>query len=180
MSKSLHEISAFPVAVIVPSEHGVADDLLAEFVFGLRRDGWRVQGLVQQEKGGHGKSATVLVDLESEKCYPLFKNLGSGSDSCSLDHTSVAAASIALRQALDQRPDLAVANRFGALEAGGRGLVAEILDLISNGIPLITIVSNDYLVDWRAFTGHAGVELPPEMEALQNWFASIRFQESSP
>jgi len=40
-----------------------------------------------------------------------------------------------------------------------------------------TIVSNDYLMDWRSITGHAGVELSPEMEALQNWFVSIQSQE---
>ncbi|MCL2021185.1 MAG: DUF2478 domain-containing protein [Betaproteobacteria bacterium] len=168
------ETSGFPIAVIVYSEHGVADDLLAEFAFGLRRDGWRVQGLVQQERGGHGKAATMLVDLENENCYPLFPNPTSDPNSCSLDPGSIAEASVALRRALEQRPDLAVANRFGALEASGKGLMAEIVDLISNGIPLITVVSREYLMDWRSMTGHVGVELPPEMEALQNWFASIQ------
>ena len=177
MDETSHKTSGLPVAAIVYSKHGEADNLLAEFAFGLRRDGWRVQGLVQQEKGEHRKAATMLIDLESEKCYPLFQNLGSGSDSCSLDHTSVAAASIALREALLQRPDLAVANRFGALEANGKGLVTEILALISNGIPLMTVVSSEYLMDWRSFIGYAGVELPPKMEALQNWFASIQSQE---
>lgn len=174
MNKTTPEAAAFSFAAIVHSAHGEADDLLADFAFGLRRDGWRVQGLVQQQIGGQGKAATMLVDLESEKRYPLFQNLGSGSGSCSLDQASVAAASIALRRALDQRPALAVANRFGGLEAGGGGLVAEMLALISNGIPLITVVSNDYLRDWRAFTGHAGVELTPKMDVLQNWFAGIR------
>jgi len=180
VNETPHEVSRLPIAAIVHSEHGVTDNLLAEFAFGLRRDGWRVQGLVQQERGGHGKAATMLVDLENKKCYPLFQNLGSGSDSCSLDHTSVAAASIALREVLLQQPDLAVANRFGALEANGKGLMAEILAIISNGIPLITVVSSDYLMDWRLFTGYAGVELPPEMEALQNWFASIQPRKPSP
>jgi len=180
VNETFHEISGLPIAAIIRSEHGVADNLLAEFAFGLRRDGWRVQGLVQQERGGHGKAATVLVDLESEKCYPLFQNLGSGSDSCSLDHTSVAAASIALREALLQRPDLVVANRFGALEVNGKGLMTEILALISNGIPLITVVPSEYLMVWRSFSGNAGVELPPEMEALQNWFASIQPQYRQP
>jgi hypothetical protein len=173
-NETADEIPVFPVAAIVHAEHGVADGLLAEFAFGLRRDGWRVHGLIQQEKGGHGKAATMLVDLESEKCWPLFQNLGSGSGACSLDHTSVAAASIALRLALDQRAALAVANRFGALEANGRGLIAEMLALISNGIPLITAVSDDYLMDRRSITGHAGVELPPEAQALRDWFASIQ------
>ena len=174
-NETSHEISGLPFAAIVHSEHGVVDNLLADFAFGLRRDGWRVQGLVQQEIGGQGKAATMLVDLENEKCYPLFQNLGSGSGSCSLDHTSVAAASVALREALRQRPDLAVANRFGGLEADGKGLAAEMLALISNGIPLITVVSSDYLMDWRSATGHAGVELPPEMEALHNCWVSCDY-----
>jgi len=177
VNETSQEISKLPVAAIVHSEHGEADNLLAEFAYGLRRDGWRVQGLVQQEIGGHGKAATMLVDIENEKRYPLFQNLGSGSGSCSLDHTSVAAASIALREALLQQPDLAVANRFGALEADGKGLMTEMLALISNGIPLITVVSNEFLMDWRSISGNAGVELLPEMEALQNWFASIQPRE---
>jgi nucleoside-triphosphatase THEP1 len=153
--------------------HGVADGLLTEFAFGLRRDGWRVQGLIQQERGGRGKSAIMLVDIESEKCYPLFQNLGSGSGSCGLDQSSVAAASIVLRQALDQRPDLAVANRFGALEASGGGLASEMLHLMAADIPLVTVVPNEYLTHWRSFTGYSGVELPPELEALQDWFAAL-------
>ncbi|MCL2589734.1 MAG: DUF2478 domain-containing protein [Betaproteobacteria bacterium] len=174
------EIYGFHVAAIVHSEHGVADNLLADFAFGLRRDGWRVQGLVQQEIGGHGKAATMLVDLENGMRYPLFQDLGPGSTSCSLDQSSLAAASIALREALVQQPDLAVANRFGAVEAEGKGLMTEMLALIADGIPLITSVASDYLMDWRMFCGNAGVELPPEIDALRNWFAGIQSRERSP
>lgn len=172
--------SGFSIAAIVYSEHGGVDNLLAEFAFGLRREGWRVQGLVQQDKGGRGKATTMLVDLETEKCYPMFPNPTANPDSCSLDPSSIAEGSIALRRALEARADLAVANRFGALEADGKGLVAEMLALMTGGIPLLTVVSNDYLMDWRAFTGHASVELPPDMEALRNWFASIQTGKSSP
>jgi len=174
MNTTPDETPRFAIAAIVYSEHGVADDLLAEFAFGLRREGWRVQGLVQQDKGGLGKATTMLVDLDTEKCYPLFPNPTANPDSCSLDPGSIAEASIALRRALTEKPDLAVANRFGALEADGKGLVDEMLALFTNGIPLLTVVSSDYLLDWRSFTGRAGVELPPEMEALKDWFASIQ------
>jgi hypothetical protein len=165
--------SEFSIAAIVYSEHGVADNLLAEFALGLRREGWHVQGLVQQKKDGHGKAATMLIDLETEKCYPLFPNPPSNPDSCSLDPGSIADASIALRRALETRADLAIANHFGALEADGKGLIAEMLALMTGGIPLLTAVPSDYLMDWRSFSGHASVELPPEMGALREWFASI-------
>ena len=161
------------VAAIVHSEHGTADGLLADFAFGLRERGWRVHGLVQQEKDGRGKAATMLVDLDSGQCFALFQRLGPGSGSCSLDSTSVTASSVVLRRALEQRPDLAVANRFGALEASGAGLATEMLALAAAGIPLLTVVSDEYLPRWRSVIGHCGAELPPEMQALQNWFARV-------
>jgi len=162
-----------PLAAIVYSGHGFANELLTAFAFGLLKDGWQVQGLVQQQFGGRSKSNAMLVDLSDGQRFPLFQNLGTGSSACSLDQTSVAAASAALRRALQQRPDLAVANRFGALEAEGGGLVAEMLELVAEGVPLITVVSQDYLPNWRAVTGRAGVELAPSMEALRHWFAGI-------
>lgn len=162
-----------PIAAITRAERGVADTLLADFVFGLKRDGWRVQGLVQQ---GHeqGKAATVLVDIADGQCYPLFQDLGPASTSCSLDAGSVAAASVALRRALEEKADLAVANRFGALEADGKGFAAEMLALMAEGIPFITVVAEEYLLDWRWFTGKVGVELPPRLSALEGWFAGLR------
>lgn len=161
-----------PIAAIVRAERGVADTLLADFAFGLKRAGWRVQGLVQQ---GHeqGKTATMLVDVADGRRYPLFQDLGAASASCSLDTASVAAASVALRRALEEKADLAVANRFGALEADGKGFAAEMLALMAEGVPLVTVVAEEYLLDWRWFTGKAGVELPPRRSALEGWFAGL-------
>ena len=166
------------IAAIIGGERGVADTLLAEFVFRLKRDGWRVHGLVQQ---GHelGKAHTELVDIVDGQRYPLFQNLGSASTSCSLDSSSVTAASVALRRALSEKADLAVANRFGALEAEGKGFAAEMLALMAEGIPLITVVSEDYRRDWRSFTGNAGVELPPLPLVLEDWFAGLPRHEST-
>lgn len=163
---------AFPIAAITYDGHAIADALLADFALGLRRKGWRVRGLVQRDTGG-GKSGMMLVDLENDTCYPLFQALGSASSSCSLDTESIAAASTALRRALDESADLVFANRFGALEASGGGLAAEMLALMAEGVPLMTVVSEDYLLDWRWFTGKAGVELPPARSALEDWFFGI-------
>lgn len=163
---------ALPIAAIIHADRGVADALLADLTFALRRKGWTVRGLVQQNIGG-GKSGTILVDLDDGRRYPLFQNLGSASISCAVDAGSVVAASAVLRRALDEGADLVVVNRFGALEASGGGLAAEMLALMAEEIPLITVVSEDYLMDWRWFTGKAGIELPARLPALEDWCAGV-------
>ncbi len=164
---------AFPLAAIVHTGTDPVDELLASFALDLRDSGWQVRGVVQRS-GGPGKAQTALIDLHSGQRFPLFQALGAGSTSCSLDPAGVTAASVTLRDALDPRTDLAVANRFGALEASGRGLAAEMLALMSEGLPLITVVNQSYLQQWRSFSGGYGVELQPSRLALDEWFARIQ------
>ena len=168
--------SEFPVAAIVACEHAGVDQLLADFAHRLQQDGWRVRGLVQRSRRDNGSDPTVLVDLDSGTCFPLFQDLGSGSVSCCVDPRGVAAASIVLRQALDAHADLVIANRFGALEAEGGGLAAEMLAVMSERIPLLTIVAEPYIGDWRRFNGSTGVDLPARFDALQAWFSKVRLR----
>lgn len=165
--------TAVPVAAIVHTHHDEVDGLLADFAASLRQRGWKVGGVVQQQSGGTDKEHTLLVDLGSGATFPLFQRLGSGSTSCSLDASGVAAASVALRRALQDGADLTIANRFGVLEAGGNGFAAEMLALMSESRPLLTVINDDYLRDWRWFTGGCGAELPASLPALEAWFAGV-------
>jgi hypothetical protein len=159
-----------PNAAIVHAARRAAAVLLGEFATALIRAGRDVHGLIQR-RPADGKSGAALVDLQGGARYPLFQDLGAGSVSCSIDTDGLAAASVALRRALEARADLAIANRFGPLEAGGGGLAAEMLALMAEGIPFLTIVADDYLPAWRHFTGNAGAELPARRGALEKWFA---------
>jgi hypothetical protein len=160
------------IATIVHADRRAADVLVAEFATALIGAGRKVHGLIQQ-RPADDKTSTVLLDLHDGACYPLFQNLGAGTQSCSVDTAGVAAASIALRRALEAHADLAIANRFGPLEAGGAGLAAEMLALMAEGIPFLTIVADDHLPAWRHFTGGMSVELPAERAALDAWFAGL-------
>lgn len=172
-SASQRTASTLAAAAIVHTHHDEVDGLLADFASSLRERGWKVGGVVQRQSGGTDKEHTHLVDLDSGATFPLFQRLGSGSTSCSLDASGVVAASAALRRALQDGADLTIANRFGALEAGGSGFAAEMLALMSENRPLLTVVNDDYLRDWRWFTGGAAAELPPSLPALEAWFVSI-------
>lgn len=170
------------IAAIVHDRPGAADAVLAEFALRLRKAGWRVRGLVQLAHGGeHAGKRMTLVDLdEPGQRFNISQDLGPGSSGCCLDPTGVAAASGVLRRVLAEGADLAIANRFGTLEASGHGLAGEMLALMAAQVPLLTAVNDRYLEEWRAFTGHAGVELAPCAEALETWFDGLRLPHTAP
>ena len=163
------------VAAIIHGANDTADSLLAEFARHLRGQGWRVQGVVKEDMAPR-KNCTremVLVDLDDDTRYLISQDLGPAAISCRVDPRGVAAASISLRRGLAEEADLVVANRFGELEAKGGGFAAEMLELMANGVPLLTVVVEKFLPDWRRFTGSSAAELPPQRDALDAWFASI-------
>jgi hypothetical protein len=169
------------VAAIVHSRHGSADRVLADFARQLRARGRRVQGVVQEyaARDERGARRKVLVDLEDGSRFPISQDLGAGSVACSLDPGGVAAASGALRRGLAERAELVIANRFGELEAAGGGFAAEMLALMASGVPLLTVVAEKYLPEWRRFTGNAAVELPPQRESLEAWFANLAADDTA-
>jgi len=144
------------------------DALLAAAVARQRARGHRVHGMLMDYAGERGEcaSAMFLVDIASGERYLVSQNLGSGSRACRADPQGFARASRVLREAGDAAPDLVVSNRFGGLESEGAGFAAELLELMSRGIPLLTVVATPHLPAWQRFTGGAEV-LPPE--ALDAW-----------
>ena len=115
----------------------------------------------------------LLQDVRTGEEFSISQDLGAQSQSCCIDPAGVAQASGALCRALADRVDLAVANRFGALEAAGGGFAAELLALMAEDRPLLIVVGEKHLQAWRSFTGGLGEELPPRLSALQNWFTLV-------
>src|SRR5690606_20477910 len=84
-----------------------------------------------------------------------------------------ARASRVFRTALAQNPDLVISNRFGNLEVEGGGFHAELLDVMSSGTPLLTVVATRHLDAWRRFSGGVGVALPAREAAVMDWLEHI-------
>ncbi len=166
-----------PLAAIVHDEPGIANALLAGFARRTRAQGWRVRGLVQHAQAGARPTCyhhMELVDIERGDRYRISQDLGSGSAACCLDPAGVVAASVVLRRALDEQPDLVIANRFGVLEAEGSGFVDEMAAIVQAGIPLVTAVARRHVDAWEAFVGGLAQALPPQAEALDRWWAAQR------
>ena len=167
---------SIPAAAIGHDGGTEADAMLAAIVADLQRAGRRVRGLLMRHVGGlAGDTACgtqmFLVDVANEETYLVSQPMGSLSKSCRADPQGFARATVVLRRALQERPDLVVLNRFGRLEAEGGGMSAELLDLMAEGVPVLTAVAPAYRDAWDAFSGGAPV-LPLDAAAVQAWLAA--------
>jgi NADH:ubiquinone oxidoreductase subunit 6 (subunit J) len=113
----------------------------------------------------------VLVDVDKRDGYLVSQPLGRDSKACRADPQGFARASMVLRSAAAEEPDLVVCNRFGKLEAEGGGFSAELLEILSRDIPLLTVVSHHLVDDWQRFTGGEAQLLPPTRAAVDAWLA---------
>lgn len=151
------------------------DALLADFARQQRQAGRRVLGLLMAP-GGRGaecQAAMVLTDIDTGDEYLVSQPLGPGSSGCSADPQGFARASRVLRDALSRRPDLVICNRFGVLEAGNGGFRSELLQLLEQDIPVLTVVSARHREAWQQFVGEAAT-LPPEPAAWAAWLDSVQ------
>jgi len=171
----LNATRALPIAAIVYAARGAADGPMADFACSLRERGRKVCGLIQEQTrdGPGGARRMMLTDLESGERFDISQKLGAGSGPGCVDPGVLAAASAALRRALAPDTDLVMVSRFGELEAAGGGFAAEMLELMGEGVPLLTAVGDKYLESWRCFTDGAGAELPANLESLEAWFESL-------
>lgn len=166
--------TAMPLRAAAIEDDGSCDvdQLLAEVAERLRHDGLRVRGLLMTYPEGRDNCACsmVLVDVDTAQTYLVSQSLGAGATGCRADTQGFARASEVLRRALTDLPDLVISNRFGGLEAGGGGFRNELLELLSNDVPLLTAVGSRYRDAWEAFTGGAQV-LPASIDAVEAWLA---------
>lgn len=149
------------------------DALLAGVVARLREEGRRVRGLERVPGGACDdcRSTMRLADISTHEIFQVSQDLGPGSRGCRADPAGFAQASAVLRRALRDMPDLVVVNRFGSLESEGRGFRAELLDLLAEGIPVLTIVARRHREAWDRFSDGAEV-LPPRVDAVMGWLAA--------
>ena len=165
-----------PVLVAAIHHDGSADvdAALAVFAERQRSAGRRVFGLLMNHRGADAscQASMVLTDIDTGDEYLVSQPLGAGSNACAADPQGFARASQVLRAALEHEPDLVICNRFGSLEAENGGFAAELLTLMTEGIPVLTVVATRHLPAWQRFVGQAPL-LPPEPEAWSAWLDGV-------
>ena len=164
-----------PIAAIVyrPTDH--IEPVLLEAARSLAAEGVRLGGILQ-----HDIPTTIndpcgmeLEDLATGERFPLSQDLGSGSEACRLDPNALAHAAVAVRGALERGTQVVFINKFGAQEASGSGLRAEMAMAVTSGVPVITAVGERFLAEWQHFTGGHSTLLQPNVADILAWWRAL-------
>jgi nucleoside-triphosphatase THEP1 len=170
--------SPLPAAAIALDGQTDVDALLAEVVRAQQAAGRRVRGLLMRHEGPMAGDTScaermVMIDIATQDEYLVSQAMGSLSRACRADPQGFARASVVLRRAAQDGPDLVVCNRFGKLEAEGGGFTAELLTLMADGVPVLTAVSPAHQAAWAHFSGGAPL-LEPTAPAVRAWLGSVQ------
>lgn len=137
----------------------------------LTAQGFRVAGLVQTGTRGPDRHPCDmdLKVLPEGRVIRISQSLGAGSRGCRLDAGALEQAAVEVAQALSRGADLVIVNKFGKLEAQGRGFRDVIGDAVAAGIPVLLGVNDLDLEAFLDFTDGLATALPPRRDALEEW-----------
>ncbi len=167
------------LAFIHAVQPGAVDDTLRAVASSLKCAGRWLAGVVQQPTGAAGGHPCDgdLIDLFTGRRSPIHQALGSGSTGCRLDANALETMVAAVERGMAvQRPELLIVNRFGKIEAAGRGfrpVIAQALDL---EIPVLVGINDLNRPAFDAFASGIALELPDRPSAVLKWAAPL-FQE---
>lgn len=162
-------------AVLLAPEDDV-EAFLLPIVAALRTHGLSIGGMTAPagEPKDLCRRPMHLENLITGERVKISQDLGSLSRACALDPGQLAVAGRFLRDAIVARADLLVLNKFGKLEAGGAGLRAELIEVLSADIPLLTTVKPELADAWLDFVGEYGLLLPPDEPRVVAWCLAAR------
>ncbi len=147
---------------------------LLKFVEKQKALNTRVGGVLQEALFNSEGEIVGLdaVDVSTNRRIPISRP-AKNDEECGLDVSALAGTTGIIRNAIDERFDLVVVEKFGELEQNGKGLIDEILQTIAEGIPLLIAVPEAALPLWQERSGELGSVLDFNEEAFQQWWQSV-------
>ncbi|NVN88165.1 MAG: DUF2478 domain-containing protein [Rhodopseudomonas sp.] len=186
---SLEVIQSALIAAVRGGPGTPAADVLTAFALRRRAEGVKIVGVVvppddtghvpphahAEGHAGHGghescECRSELLDIATGDRYAMHQNLGSGSQACNLNSSSLALAAGAVERAIALAPDLVVLSRFGGQEAVRGGLMSAFQAAVAAGVPIACVVTPKAESVWASFAEGLSISLPPDGEALEAWW----------
>lgn len=159
------------IAFLTLTGKGATDRFLAGFAGDALGRGHRVAGVVQINAGDDKsqRSEMRLRLLPGERTIRISQDLGPGATGCALDPSALAAAVGEVSADLERGADLLIVNKFGKVEAEGRGFRSLIGEALSRDIPVLTGLNPAQRAAFDSFTGGMAEELEPDLSSVNAW-----------
>ena len=166
----------------ISTERGHLDRLMAAVAARLVGQGLRVGGVVRADfyaSGGRGAAATAdpcgwsLAVLPEADEIAIQQDLGAGSTACRLDAGALEDAAGILAARLERPLDILILNKFGPVEAEGRGFRPVIAAALERGLPVLVGLPHAQKEAFEAFSGGLATGLAPELDVILDWCAKV-------
>lgn len=165
------------IGYVSQTGRGASDAVLAEVAALLTAQGLQLAGTVQSnaerpDRAVCDMDVRVLPDGPS---FRISQDLGNHAKGCRLDPGALELAVAAATARLDGA-DLLIINKFGKLEAEGRGFCALIADALGRGIPVLVGVNGLNRAAFERFAGGLAVACGSDPRDIANWAGSHLWQ----
>src|ERR1019366_6671783 len=143
----------------------------------IRDAGIAVAGIVQHNQfiRDRAKCDMEVEELASGTVLQLSEDRGKEARGCRLDRAALSEAAALLSASLENGPELVIVNKFGKLEAEGRGLRDTLADAVQLGVPIVIGVPYRNIEQWRAFTEGLAEECSIGSSRLHDWLLQQGF-----
>jgi nucleoside-triphosphatase THEP1 len=159
------------LVAIVYANEAYPQSTFEQIVENCRKRGLRVAGVIQHpvcsDTAGH--CDVVLEELTTGLRTDLFEDRGSGARGCRLDVAALAEVNGQVARSLDSDPEILILNKFGKVEAEGRGLLDLVAMAADRSIPVVIGVPIRNLEAWRNFAGGMSVEFTSDPSEVADW-----------
>lgn len=161
----------YPILAVVYSDGLAADRFISDLGYKIRDAGIAVAGIVQHNKFicDRTKCDMEVEELASGTVLQLSEDRGKEARGCRLDRGALSEAAALISASLENEPELVILNKFGKLEAEGRGLRDTLSDAVQLGVPIVVGVPYRNIEQWRAFTEGLAEECPIGSSRLHEW-----------
>ena len=158
-----------PIAYVSLAGRGATDALIAAAV--ARVQG-RLAGTVQRDVARADRTLCdmELVVLPDGPVFRINQDRGEAARGCRLDGGALEEAVVAVAAGLAGAEALVV-NKFGKLEAQGRGYVPLIAEAMGRDLPVLVGVNALNLPDLLAFCDGMALALAPDAGAVADWLS---------
>jgi hypothetical protein len=162
------------IAALVYASGDRPDVVLCVFARHLAETGRRPCGLVQlRDRSGDETSRKVMVLDDWQVVDAANKHDSAGGDHCSLDSQWLDRMGARTATAIRRGVDVVIVNRFGPLEANGRGFRDAIRAASETKTPLIIAVPQFEFTRWTRFSSGMTVRLDCTLDSVLAWWQRI-------
>jgi nucleoside-triphosphatase THEP1 len=153
---------ATPLTALIYGAGTYPDVLLRDVLALASRSGLHVAGLLQVEtsRAQASRCDMELLDAATGRRWNISENRGPHARGCRLDQCVLADALGDLAAQIErQRPALLILNKFGKVEAAGRGLRDILVRAIQLEVPVLIGVPKRNIDSWHVFAGTASHDI---------------------